>query len=185
MISIDDVPKRIFIDSSVLQTMLTYSGYIFDGGGIAESDPIWSIPEGKEKLQALRWICLVNQRTAFEWVLSSNSIDEVLAKGSSSYLQWAYEVMLYWQECLQGYGGKLNGSGEHLAKRLDETHFGYLGEGDKRLLRDAVLFECEAFLTMERRLPRNASHIQRELGIRVLTPIQYWQMLGPWAGLYV
>lgn len=41
-----------------------------------------------------------------------------------------------------------------------------------------------AFLTMERRLPRNAEHIGRELGIEVFTPIRHWEMLRPWAGLW-
>jgi len=37
---------------------------------------------------------------------------------------------------------------------------------------------------MGRRLPRNAGHIERELGIRVLTPIMHWEMLRPWAALW-
>ncbi len=37
---------------------------------------------------------------------------------------------------------------------------------------------------MERRLPRNASHIRRELGIEIFTPIAHWEMLRPWAALW-
>jgi hypothetical protein len=37
---------------------------------------------------------------------------------------------------------------------------------------------------MERRLPRNAEHIRRELGIEVMTPVLHWQMLRSWAGLW-
>jgi hypothetical protein len=43
---------------------------------------------------------------------------------------------------------------------------------------------CDAFLTMEKRLPKNAPHIQRELGLQILTPAQYWDLLRPWAPLY-
>jgi hypothetical protein len=39
-------------------------------------------------------------------------------------------------------------------------------------------------MTVERRLPRNAAHIERELGIVVLTPIIHWNMLRPWAALW-
>ena len=46
------------------------------------------------------------------------------------------------------------------------------------------MLRCEAFLTMERRLPRNAAHIDRELGIRILTPITHWEILRPWAALW-
>ena len=74
--------------------------------------------------------------------------------------------------------------GESLAARIDEPKFGYLSEKDRKLLRHAIVLRCEAFLTVERRLPRNAEHVQRELGIRILTPITHWQMLEPWAALW-
>jgi hypothetical protein len=73
---------------------------------------------------------------------------------------------------------------EALAARLDESKFGYLSAKDKLLLRHAVLLRCEAFLTVERRLPRNAAHIERELGVRVLTPVTHWDLLRPWAALW-
>lgn len=73
---------------------------------------------------------------------------------------------------------------EALAVRLDETKFGYLGVGDRILLQDAIFLQCDSFLTMERKLPKNAAHIERELGIRVLTLIRYWEMLQPWAALW-
>jgi len=43
---------------------------------------------------------------------------------------------------------------------------------------------CEAFLTVERRLPSNREHVERELGIRILTPTTHWEMLRPWAALW-
>ena len=63
--------------------------------------------------------------------------------------------------------------------------FVYLSKKDRLLLRDAIILRCEAFLTVERRLPRNAVHIERMLGIRILTPITYWEMLRPWAALWL
>jgi hypothetical protein len=67
---------------------------------------------------------------------------------------------------------------------LAEPIFGYLSRQDRLLLQEAVTYRCEAFLTMEHRLPRNAVDIQRELGIEVLTPIAHWAMLQPWAALW-
>ncbi len=68
--------------------------------------------------------------------------------------------------------------------RLDETRFGYLSAKDKLLARDALALECDAFLTMERKLPKMADHIERELGLNVLRPPDYWALLEPWAALY-
>jgi hypothetical protein len=60
-------------------------------------------------------------------------------------------------------GGAFDGSGARLAARLSERRFGYLSAKDKRLLRDAIELECDAFLTMEK---------------------SYWALLEAWAGLY-
>jgi hypothetical protein len=55
---------------------------------------------------------------------------------------------------------------------------------DRRLLQDALDRRCEAFLTMERRLPTAAEFIKRETGLRVMRPKTYWDLLAPWAALY-
>ena len=65
-----------------------------------------------------------------------------------------------------------------------DPKFGYLSRKDRLLVQQAIVLRCEAFLTVERRLPRNAPHIQQELGIRILTPIVHWGMLSPWAALW-
>lgn len=65
-------------------------------------------------------------------------------------------------------GVAFDGSGARLAARLSERRFGYLSAKDKRLLRDATELECDAFLTMEKKLARQAEHLRAELEIRVL-----------------
>ncbi len=179
-----ELPRRIFLDSSTLQALQDYGSFIFEGEALPEVSRIRRDPWGLDKLEALRAIMFVNQRAMFEFALSENSIVEVSDKGDASYLSWAYDVLDHWLICIEESGG-LAPTNETLLKKLDGGSFGYLGAKDCLLLKDALLFGCEAFLTMENRLPKNAAHIQRELGIRVLTPAQYWQLLRPWAKLYV
>jgi hypothetical protein len=38
---------------------------------------------------------------------------------------------------------------------------------------------------MERRLPKNAAHIRKELEFTILTPIGLWEVVKPWAALFV
>lgn len=52
------------------------------------------------------------------------------------------------------------------------------------LLRDALALECDGFLTMEKKLAKNAPHIEAQLGLKVLRPPAYWALLRPWAALY-
>ena len=62
--------------------------------------------------------------------------------------------------------------------------FNYLGAGDRALVKGAVALECDAFLAMENKRPKAATHIQKPLGIRVLSPIEMWKILKPWAALF-
>jgi hypothetical protein len=62
--------------------------------------------------------------------------------------------------------------------------YGYLGQGDRALLADAIAFGCDAFLTVEKKLARNAHHLEKTLGLRVLRPGELWIILQPWAALY-
>jgi hypothetical protein len=175
------LPRRIFLDSCTVQTLRDYGGYIYDGESISDDDRIHRVADAYANVEALRDVCLVTQRAMFEWIVSDSSLREARDRGDHRHLRWFYEVAEYTRSCLERGGPIESGA---LARRLDEPRFGYLSAKDRELLRDAVSLRCDAFLTMERRLPRNAAHICLHLGIRVLTPISYWEMLRPWAALW-
>ena len=131
----------------------------------------------------------VGQRACFELALSANSLDEVDERQDSSYSQWAVEVMDYWETLLAGYREQgeppFKGHGISLAARLESPSFGYLSKKDKDLLSDAVVLECDAFITLDLKLCRNANHLESQLSLRILEPRSYWRMLKPWARLFV
>lgn len=178
----EDIPRRIFLDSSALQALQDYGGFLYENETLTASDRIHRDPRGIAKLEALRFIIQVAERAPFEFALSSNSFVEVHGKGDSRYLQWAYDVLDHWLTCLEE-SGEPHGNPAALAA-IDSNSYGYLGVGDRALLRDAIGLECDAFLTMENRLPKNAGHIERTLGVRVLSPIAMWECLQPWAALF-
>lgn len=176
------LPRRIFLDSCTAQTLRNYGGYIYESEPIPDSDRIYRVTDGFANIEALREIFLVNERALFEWIVSHGSLQEAQDKRDPGHMRWLWDIADHSQVCLEGDGPTTES--EVLATRLDESKFGYLSEKDRLLLRHAIILRCEAFLTMERRLPRNAAHVEHELGIRILTPIAYWEMLRPWAGLW-
>jgi hypothetical protein len=99
-------------------------------------------------------------------------MQEAHEKGDPGHMQWLWDIADHSQVCLESAGP--TAESKALAVRVDEPKFGYLSEKDRLLLRHAVVLRCEGFLTVERRLPRNAAHIHRELGISILTPIMHW-----------
>lgn len=130
----------------------------------------------------------VGSRASFELVLSNHSLKEVEQRKNPGYLQWAFDVVAYWREILVAYEENevlaFNGRGAQLVRVLESSSFGYLSKQDKELLKDALELECEAFVTMDRRLSRNAGHLERNVPIRLLEPVAYWDLLRPWAPLF-
>jgi hypothetical protein len=179
---IDDLPRRIFLDSCAAQTLRNYGGYIYEGEPIPAADRIHRVTDGLANIEALRHIFLINERAMFEWIVSHGSLQEAHDKGDPGHMKWLWDIADHSEACLED-DGPTAGS-EALAARLDEPKFGYLSNKDRLLLQQAINLRCEAFLTVERRLPRNTAHLKRELGIRILTPIMHWEMLRPWAALW-
>jgi hypothetical protein len=180
--SFEALPRRIFLDSCTAQMLRDYSGQIYDAEPIGESDRIHRVPDGRANIDALRDIFLVNERAMFEWIISRGSMEEGYEKRDPGHMQWLWDIADHSEVCLETEGPTIES--EAIGARLDELKFGYLSQKDRRLLREAIILRCEAFLTVERRLPRNALHIERELEILVLTPVTHWDMLRPWAALW-
>ncbi|HZL82935.1 MAG TPA: hypothetical protein VFB98_05580 [Candidatus Deferrimicrobium sp.] len=178
----EDIPRRIFLDSSALQTLQTYGGFLYENEPLLREDRIRRDPKGILKLEALRLIMQVAERAPFEFALSNNSFVEVRDRGDSGYLQWAHDVLDHWMACLEG-SEKPCVSSTALAA-ISSDSYDYLGAGDRALLKDAIVLGCDAFLTMENKLPKNAGHIERTLGIRILSPIEMWDCIRPLAALF-
>jgi len=160
--------------------MHRYGGFLYENESLPHKDPIRLDPLGEAKLDALRAILQVSERGSFEFALSENSLAEVGRAQDSSYLRWAYDLLDYW---LAFEAADIR---SELPARLVMTSasLGYLSEGDRALLADALALNCDAFLTVESRLPKNSQHIEKVTGLRVLTPIGMWDLLRPWAALF-
>jgi len=197
MVEMDDVvvnflsfPKRLFFDSCTLQYIQKYGDFIWDNVVPPPGDKIYTSSGGAYKeLQALHDIWFTNQRNNLDFVISAASLEEVDAKGDYRYLQWAFDMLDYWQARLDEYAEydvqSMTGRGEDWAAVLNNPSIGFLSSKDKKLIRDAVLLECDAFLTMETKLPKIANTLREHVPLSILRPSEYWKLLKPWAPLFI
>jgi hypothetical protein len=124
-------------------------------------------------------IFAVNERAMFEFVVTEASLREVIARDKPGFTQWGYDVLDTWLS--QSEGDELPTPGT----RLEDRRFGMISIKDRRLLQDALDWRCDAFMTMERRLPTAAAaFIERETALRVMRPTTYWGLLNRFAKLY-
>jgi hypothetical protein len=179
----DDIPRRIFLDSSALQVLQSYGGFLYENEALDAADRIHRDPAGVDKLMALRCIMKVAERAPFQFALSHNSFLEVTRRADARYVQWAHDVLDHWLACLEE--APSPAVDLKIAAMTDTSSYNYLGTGDRALIKDALLLGCDSFLTMENKLPKNADHIRSTLRIRILSPLDTWELLQPWAALFL
>jgi hypothetical protein len=172
------LPRRIHLDTSILQNMHNFGDAIWEGERFQPVGRAAKVDALDKEIEALRKIMLVNERASFQLVVTEASLREVVVRHRRQYTRWVYDVLDTW--LVQSEGEEPHPPGI----TFDDRRFGMISVKDRRLLQDALDRRCEAFLTMERRLPTAAEFIKRETGLRVMRPKTYWDLLAPWAALY-
>lgn len=183
----ENLPRRIFLDSSIIQILTNYGEFIWNEDSLPRNARIRKIKNGMKNLIALQNIIFVNGRANFELALSKNSMKEVEAKHDKNYLCYAFELLDHWIAFANNYenGDMFAGAGYSKLRLINKKMFGYLSKKDKLLIFDAVKFECDTFLTMEEKLVKNTKHLEDNLNLRILRPFEYWKLLKPWAALWM
>jgi hypothetical protein len=104
----------------------------------------------EEQLPSLSKIFQVNERAMLEFVATEATLVEVSDRGQPRYTQWVNDVRDTW--LVQSAGSEVPPWGQTFCHR----RFGMISRMDCILLQGALDLGCDAFLTMEKRLPRNA-----------------------------
>jgi hypothetical protein len=172
------LPRRIYLDTSTLQNLYDFGGEIFEEEPFEPIGRAARVQGLADEIDALRLIFTINQRARFEFVVTKASLREVVNRTHPGYTQWVYDVLGTWL---------IQSESEEQPKpgtTFEDERFGMISMKDRRLLQDALDWHCDAFLTMERRLPTAATFIEQQTGLRVMRPNKYWELLSPFARLY-
>jgi hypothetical protein len=172
------LPRRIYLDTSTLQKLYDFGGEIFEGEPFEPVGRSARVQGLVNEIDALRMIFVINERAMFEFVVTEASLREVVNRTQPAYTQWVYDVLDTW--LIQSESEEPSTPG----RIFEDRRFGMISMKDRRLLQEALDWHCDAFMTMERRLPTAAAFIERETGLRVMRPTMYWNLLSGFARLY-
>ena len=172
------LPRRIYLDTSVLQTLHDFDGEIFEGEPFQPTRRAAGVAGLGDDIEALWMIFTVNERAMLEFVVTEASLREVVARDQPRFTQWVYDVLDTW--LIQSEGDERPTPGT----TFEDRRFGMISVKDRRLVQEALDWHCDAFMTMERRLPTAAAFVERETGLRIMRPTTYGDLLNPWAALY-
>jgi hypothetical protein len=192
-----DVPRRLLLDTCVVNMLLDEGGYIAEGELPAGCDCDIDVPAD---LRALRVIMTVNERAGFEFKTSPLTLAEVGNQRSLEAIvhrvRWVLDVMDHWLITLDESGDRVADGGEvrhrfklsdelqELEARLMEIPDFRKDPIDRLLLIESRMAQCDAFLTTDHRtIWKHREKLLCE-GIRVLTPSDFGELLEPWARLW-
>ncbi len=173
----DAVPGRIFLDTNVVNLLVDYSEQIFD------QEPLPAIADRMlaEDVEALMHIFFVGRRANWSVMASRKTLHEIQNTPDRArrdrLRQFAIDLISPEDEA--------NAYASVVGRRMIDAPFtdGLPDKADRELIGNAVGLDCDVFCTRDRRTIVRKRNYLRLLPIRVLTPLEWWRHVRPWAGL--
>jgi len=186
-IQFEDIPGRIFLDTSVVNFILDYGEQIHEDASIPER-----LSERRQMdINALRWMWLTGQRASWQLVVSPYTLREIQNTKNpdrrAKLENWFWDLWGYWITIAEEYGeSPQNGEFGDTWRQLVGS--GYLDvlkdDADKRLVCHAVTYSCDCFCTRDWRTILKHKATLSSLGLQFLAPSEWWGLVKPYAALW-
>lgn len=185
---LENIPGRVFLDTSVVNFILDYGEQIHDNAAHPEGT---SERDGRD-IDALYNIFLTGARASWQLAISPYTYAEVIRTNDSlrrHYLEsWFFEIWQYWWNILQQ-SNDLPSLLEAETQRVSLLASGHLDPlpdlEDRLLLCDAIVYRCDLFCTRDRKTILNRRLDLKPFPIEIVSPHEWWLRIRPYAGLWV
>jgi len=183
-----EIPRRVFLDTSSLNFILECGEYIFDG----VTPPATLSKRIIKDIDAFYNIFLTGKRASWQLAISPFTYKEIIGTKDTTkkyYLEnWFMEIWHYWLNILEQ-NNDLPSFIEAEHTRINLLSSGILdilpNIGDRILVCDAIVYRCDCFCTRDwKTILKYREHL-KSLPIRIITPSEWWNLIRPYAGLWV
>lgn len=174
----EQIPRRVFLDTNVVNLLVKHAPTIFE----MERLPLSLSENRSHEIEALMHVFHVGQRANWDLVASGKTLEEISRTCDASIR----EDLLDYVTGLVEIGTEESVHAMSLGQRLaDATIMAALPDRDDReLLGNAIGLGCDAFCTCDRRTIITRRPRLPKLPLRIITPVEWWAHIKPWAGLW-
>jgi len=174
----ESIPARIFLDTNVVNALVKHAAHIF------EHEPL---PDGLHQtlahdIEALMHVFQIGSRAYWDLVASAKTLEEISQTPTDELRETLMDYAVEIAEC----SGETADFAQDLGRRIIGSDFLDMlpDRNDRELLAHAIGLECDVFCTSDRSTIVRRRDRLPALPIRVLTPVEWWQHVRPWAGLW-
>lgn len=184
---LEDIPGRVFLDTSVVNFILDHGEQIHDNyphaDGTGERDG--------QDIDALYNIFLTGGRAMWQLAISPYTYHEVIRTREPNrrhYLEsWFFEIWQYWRDVVRQ-SSDLPTFIEAEDQRVSLLTSGHLNPlpdlADRVLLCDAIVYRCDLFCTRDWKTILTRRDELSSIPIEVVSPHEWWLKIRPYAGLW-
>lgn len=172
------IPKRVFLDTNVVNLLVSNAEQIF------EQEPI---PSGvddtrAQDIEALMHVFYFGVRGCWDMVASQKTIDEISQTPEAAVRDDLLEYALTFLKPLD----ENIAFAEDFGRRLMGSQFVSVlpDPADQMLVGHAIGYGCDVFCTRDRRTIIRFRDKLDQLPLRILTPLEWWKAIKPWAALF-
>lgn len=185
--NLEDVPRRVFLDTCVVNFMLDHGAAIHDG----ETPSTDINAQDVQDINALRNVFLTGQRAGWQLAVSPFTYAEIARTKDFSRLSslhmWFQELWQYWRSVVASDPDMPTfiEADEARVQMLISEYLRVLPDiEDRVLICDALVYRCNLFCTRDRRTILKHRDELSGLPFEIVTPIEWWKKLQPIAGLF-
>jgi hypothetical protein len=174
------IPRRIFLDTNVINLLVKWRGQVFDH----EPIPVDTHDSVALSVEALMHVFYGGSGAYWTLVGSPKTLDEL---SDTSDAELRDDLLEYGIGVVdQNPESEDRRSAIDFARRLIDSPFvaALPDRADRELIGHAIGLGCDVFCTCDRRTILSKRNRLEHLPLRILTPIEWWAHVKPWAGLW-